>query len=420
MDMLNTRPSLSGAIIALSDSDSMFRSTLISGLISLFTLASVYAQDYGVPLSWRKFTNSRLLAERISISQNAINAFLPQVDSSTGQINGIGFWQAGNVWGVLANQDRLAGTTGNQAAVISNMNTAFGLYANYDQFGFNDDAMWWATSAFYASRAYKDQNMLSHAEAVWNRVSAFQVTPAQASAGSIPGKSFAIQSTCEGHSMAGGVFWRPTSDDQAINSVTTGLFLTLSAFLAETTGDAKYTNAAVAAANWMESLQINSANLILDTVNAADCSRSPSTWIFTYNTGKYIEGLSVLAAVTGDSSWTALMNNILVAGVKSGPWQGSDGIITEGASPASNNDAVGFKAIYIRGLHEAYERSPGNSALQILLHSYFDVQYNALLDLAATGDTYSSDWHGPPQAFTSWGQLAAIDVLTANINTNSP
>ena len=52
----------------------------------------------------------------------------------------------------------------------------------------------------------------------------------------------------------------------------------LSAYLAETTGDAKYLNAAIASATWMKNLQINSDNIILDTVNAKDCSRTPATW----------------------------------------------------------------------------------------------------------------------------------------------
>ncbi|KAJ7595418.1 endo-1,6-alpha-mannosidase [Mycena floridula] len=392
----------------------MFRSALFA--CSLFAL--VAAQDYGVPLGWRKFSNARPKEERILIAQNAINAFMPQLNGGNAQFNGIGFWQSGNVWGVMANTDRLAGTTSNQRQVVDNLNKAFSLYANYDEWGYNDDAMWWATSAFYAYRAYKDETMLSHAKATWDRVSAFQITPKQANAGSIPGKTFPIAGTCEGQTMAGSVFWRPTEDDQGINSVTTGLFLTLSAFLGEATGDAKYTNAAIAAASWIKRLQISPANIILDSVNAKDCGRSPAGWTFTYNTGKFIEGLSVLGVVTGDAAWTSLMHDILVAAVKNGPWQGGNGIITEGASPANNNDAAGFKAVYIRGLHEAYERSPDNRDLQILLHSYFDVQYNALLELAAKGDTYSSAWAGPPQDFTSWGQLAALDVLTANINTN--
>jgi hypothetical protein len=48
---------------------------------------------------------------------------------------GIGYWQSGNVWSAMANQDHFAGTHTNKAAVLSNLNTAFRLHANYDSFG---------------------------------------------------------------------------------------------------------------------------------------------------------------------------------------------------------------------------------------------------------------------------------------------
>ncbi|KAF9263891.1 hypothetical protein L218DRAFT_1031611 [Marasmius fiardii PR-910] len=307
----------------------------------------------------------------------------------------------------MANQDHIAKTTVNHDRVVNGLNIAFSLNANYDKFG------WWAQSAVYAYRAYQDSNLLSHAVATWNRVSAFVITAAQASAGKTSVKNFSLTGTCDGVTMAGGVFWRPTSDDQSVNSVTTGL----SAYLAEITGDAKYKNAAILSAQWIKAHNINSGNIVLDTVNGHDCSRSPASWLFTYNSGKFIEGLSVLAAITGDSQWTSLYTNIANSAMKTNAWEGSDGIITEGASRSQNNDGVGFKAIFIRGLHEAFTRS-SNDALKILIHSYIDVQYNALLDLAASGDTYSSAWHGPSQGFTTWGQLAALDVLVSAIDAN--
>lgn len=56
----------------------------------------------------------------------------------------------------------------------------------------------------------------------------------------------------------------------------------------------------------MKNHNINSNNIVLDTVDAKDCTRSPASWLFTYNSGKYIEGLSVLSDVTGDSQWRSL------------------------------------------------------------------------------------------------------------------
>ncbi|KAJ7330438.1 endo-1,6-alpha-mannosidase [Mycena albidolilacea] len=385
-------------------------------LVSLVSL--VAAQDLGVPLSWRKFSNTRPIAERITIAQNAINQMTPQLDAATGEFNGIEYWQSGNVWSVLANQDHLAGTTTNKALVVNNLNLVFNRWAHYDQFGFNDDAMWWAQAALYGYRAYADTNLLAHAVDVWTHVTGYVITSAQASARKNPNKVFTLESTCDGATMAGGVFWKTSTSDQSVNSITTGLYITLSAFLAEYTKNATYTAAAIQSANWIKAHNINANDLVLDTVNAFDCSTSPASWLFTYNSGKYIEGLSVLGAVTSDTQWSTLAINILNAAVKTTAWEGADGIITEGVSTTSNNDGVGFKAIFIRGIHEAWTRNPNNTALRTLIHSYGDVQYNALLDLAATGSTYSSNWHGPPQAFTSWGQLAALDVLTSNIDTN--
>ncbi|KAF8074664.1 endo-1,6-alpha-mannosidase [Lyophyllum atratum] len=400
---------------------------LLSAPVVLIAIGLVAAQDLGVPLSWRKFSNSRPLSERITLSQNAINAILPQLNSATGEFNGkyfvtgIGYWQSGNVWSAMANQDRLAGTTTNKAQVVNNLKNVFNLRKNYDQYGImtmrygGQQRRYMPTGLMETLPSLPTPSRRGIMSQPYRANSA--LTAAQANAGQLPGKSFSIAPTCDGVTMAGGVFWRPTADDQGINSITTGLYVTVSAFLAEITRDSKYTSAAIQSANWIKAHNMQN-NLVLDTVNGHDCSRSPASWLFTYNSGKFIEGLSVLADVTGDSQWRTLSVNIAAAAMKSAPWQGSDGIVTEGVSTTSNNDGVGFKAIYIRGLCEAFARNPSNSDLRILIHSYADVQYNALLDLAATGSTYSSNWHGPPQSFTSWGQLAALDVFTTAILAN--
>ncbi|KAF5359964.1 hypothetical protein D9757_012145 [Collybiopsis confluens] len=154
-------------------------------------------------------------------------------------------------------------------------------------FRYNDDAMWWATAAYYGYRAYGDDTLLSMATATWDHVSKYVVTKG----GTQPNKKSKVSGKCYGETMAGGVFWRPTANDMSINSITTGLYMTLSAFLAGATGNAKYTNAATLSAQWIQNLQINSDGIVLDSISASDCTRSASTWLFTYNSGKFIEGL---------------------------------------------------------------------------------------------------------------------------------
>ncbi|KZT25179.1 endo-1,6-alpha-mannosidase [Neolentinus lepideus HHB14362 ss-1] len=389
------------------------RSLLFLGICGL-----AWAQDLSVPSSWREPTNSRSYSDRVSIAQNAIDVMTGQLNSANAQFNGLGWWQSGNVWSVMANQDNITGTTTNQAAVVNGLNTGWSLFANYDQYHTTTmlcggrrphttltERMGIPICCSMPSIQIRCPGCLENS----------QVTAAQASSGSTSVKSFSLESTCNGATMAGGVFWRPTSDDQGINSITTGL----GSYLAEATGDGQYSSAATAAASWINSHNLNSGDIVLDTVNANDCSTSPSSWLFTYNTGKFIEGLSVLADVTGDSTWTTLLVNVLAAATHTSAWQGDDGVITEGVSTTTDNDSVGFKAVLIRGLHEAFSRSASNTDLRSLVESYIDVQYNALLELAANGSTYSSSWTGPPQAFTSWGQLAALDVLTSAIDVNN-
>lgn len=90
--------------------------------------------------------------------------------------------------------------------------------------------------------------------------------------------------------------------------------------------------------------------------------------------------LAILGDVTGDTEYTNAAVTSAVAGMKSAPWQGSDGIITEGQdNPSQQNDANGFKGIWIRALGELYRRSGNNKDLQTLIHSYVDVQANTLI-----------------------------------------
>lgn len=122
------------------------------------------------------------------------------------------------------------------------------------------------------------------------------------------------------------------------------LYVTLSAFLAEATGDATYTNAAILSANWIKAHTLNTAdNLVLDTMEANSCTPAPTNVQLTYNSGKFIEGLAVLAKVTGDSQWTDLYTNIAAASAKTNAWAGDNGVITEGADTTANNDSAGFK-----------------------------------------------------------------------------
>ncbi|KAG1800221.1 uncharacterized protein HD556DRAFT_1218149, partial [Suillus plorans] len=122
----------------------------------------------------------------------------------------------------------------------------------------------------------------------------------------------------------------------------------LLAYLVSTARNSTYTDASILSADFIKATNvINSGDLVLDTINTQDCTRFPSSWLFTYSTGKYIEGLSVLGFVTGDTSWTSFMLDNVATSTKVPAWEGSDGIIHRCAYVTDDNDGVGLKGVFL-------------------------------------------------------------------------
>ncbi|KAF5352189.1 hypothetical protein D9758_009255 [Tetrapyrgos nigripes] len=265
-----------------------------------FALGFAFAQDFGVPSSWRKPSTSRSYNERVSIARKAIDAMVPQMDPSSAQFNGLSLWQSGNVFGSMASFDYITGSHVYKDIVMKGLKTMHNRFRP-------DDWEWWATSAFYAYKAYGDSTHLSYAISTWQYVSEYVISPKDAASGSHSRKSFSLATTCDGKTMAGGVFWQTLPDSPVVNSITTGEYMTLSALLAEATGNSTYTKAAILTAQWIENHNINLENLVLDTIDSYTCTKGqPNNMMLTYNSGKYLEGLSVLTDVTGNNFWRSL------------------------------------------------------------------------------------------------------------------
>ncbi|KAG1776400.1 hypothetical protein EV702DRAFT_1046277 [Suillus placidus] len=168
----------------------------------------------------------------------------------------------------------------------------------------------------------------------------------------------------------------------------------LSAYLASTTRNSTYINAAILSANFIKITNNNSRDVVLDTINAQDCTRSSFSWLFTYNTGKYIK-----------ACWTSLSHRqnhlhgkAVNVSLPMAPTYRQRGRWIRGRvslphhSIAIDTWAV-LSAVLICGL-EAWSRNPDNTALRAFIRSYTDAQYNPLLDLAS-GSGSSSTWYSP-------------------------
>lgn len=122
-----------------------------------------------------------------------------------------------------------------------------------------------------ASRAYGDSTALSWAQANWDNVQPYLITSGSTSGN---GKNFQFQSSCNGQSMAGGVWWKDNADDDNINAITTGLFMSLSAMLYEATKDQKYLDAAEANHQFIKNHLYGHAgqDLVDDSISGKTCS----------------------------------------------------------------------------------------------------------------------------------------------------
>lgn len=134
----------------------------------------------------------------------------------------------------------------------------------------------WGIAAMTASRAYGDQTALSWAEDNWNNVYPYFITSGSTSGN---GKNFGFQSSCSGQTMEGGVWWKSTADDDSINAITTGLFMSLSAMLYEATRDQKYLNAAELNYRFIRNHLYGNAgqDLVDDSIHGRDCCEFPSS-----------------------------------------------------------------------------------------------------------------------------------------------
>ncbi|KAK0213933.1 hypothetical protein IW262DRAFT_1466494 [Armillaria fumosa] len=267
-------------------------------------------------------------------------------------------------------------------------------------------------AAARAYEVYQDETFLDYAITSWTSASAYTLSDNDTSSGSMPGKSFIVQDTCQGITMAGGTFWETDQGSAAIDGLATGSYLVVSALLAEATGNKTYLDAAVSSATFIQSHLSNAKHVVQDNISARksdSCSASSAT--SPYNSGLFIEGLTILDSISENATTQTLLRDTVAAAVSNNAWQSDDGII-------ANWDSKVGDLLMMRGLGAMYWRNTTYSDMRNYVKEYIGVQYNAVLDLATTNGTnvYSASWVGPPSSvFSSDNQTIALSVLINGI-----
>ncbi|KAI0029387.1 hypothetical protein K488DRAFT_88779 [Vararia minispora EC-137] len=388
--------------------------------------ASAQSVDFSIPTSWTRPTSSHSYNDRLQIVNDALSPLASLINPSMGTINTpdlVILPQAASLTWVHILHD-----------LYSNSTTYRSLVRNNFQGRLTSDSLIWGLSACYAHRAYSDNSYLQIAQTIWSNTSFYQVTETQAANKSHPARNITIASSCQGSlspnnvSTAGAVFWiQDQAQDSYINGETIGHVLSLKAlvyyltYLSQTvfgtTNQQMYANAAELAASFVRNFLYN--EIVLDGVDVASCTRAATNFGVTYNAGFVLEGLSLLANATANTTWRDFANEVVVSSVNTPLWNNYEGVIVEGVDPDPDNLRYAFKSFLLRGLHTTWLVNSPTSELAQLISAYITVQANALLSDAtiAGSNNYTSNWTGPAlPEFHPASQVTALHALTPFFN----
>ncbi|KZV68208.1 hypothetical protein PENSPDRAFT_26746 [Peniophora sp. CONT] len=316
---------------------------------------------------------------------------------------------------VLASQD-LQSNTSFWSSVVQKTLQLFetGKFQSFNDTGSNKPNVWSGLAGLAAYRAYNATSGLVAAKNSFNVMYADFLSDSAAQSGLYPRT---ISTQC-GSKLGGLLFSNPgNTQDLTVEASVIGPWILLSARLYELTLDPTYLTAAE------QSIQFLSTNLIVSSgsstlvagsyFDATSCSIAKGGFFHADDVGPYMEGLSIVANVTGNRTYTQIMNNLVPSILFYQPWHRSDGVL-------SQDTLYVTKGYLMRGLLEARLRNPSNAALNTLIDSYLTIQYNAVRDNAliiGSSDAYNISWIRYPDesapVYSTVGSIEALDVLNA-------
>ncbi|KAJ7586171.1 hypothetical protein C8J56DRAFT_1165741 [Mycena floridula] len=376
---------------------------------------------------WRKPGFVTTPDRRMSLAQAALEQSVNLLNSTTALITGGDTTTTAMLYSQMARFDQLTNQTVYRNQLKSLFPTVLSLFPDFVNL---DDtyvspfptatALIYGYAAAIGYSTYHEPEFLEWAQQSWNFGMNYTLSQPELDGASTNPRNYTLEAQCAGITMAGGCLAQTNVNGPRINSLSTGSLLVMSALLAESTSNATYLTAARTGATFMHSHLLSVQNIVLDSISAqaTDNCSIVNNRIFGYNQGLTVEGLAVLASLDpGDVETQNLLYSIIVPAVTSLHWHVTDGsgIITDTGKPGSND-------FVINGVIAAYNRNPTNEALRSYLRDYIGVQYNAVLDLATTGnDIYSESWIGasPTAAYSPFAQRAAISVLLAGISVQN-
>lgn len=205
----------------------------------------------------------------------------------------------------------------------------------------------------------------------------------------------------------GGVWW--SAARRYKNAIANELFLLTAARLHQRTNDRLYLDWALREWDWFAaSGMINERGLVNDGLTA-DCRNNGRT-AWTYNQGVILGGLVALHEITGDDGYLAKADLIATAALRD--LTVPPGILAEpceGSASGCGKDGPQFKGIFIRHLHELYQRGQRPEYRDFILANARSLWRNNRNRRNQLG----LSWAGPFDRADAARQSSALDALNA-------
>jgi predicted alpha-1,6-mannanase (GH76 family) len=304
----------------------------------------------------------------------------------TGRWQSTGWWNAANALTAVIRYTRCTGDPSYRGVVATTFRGAQrrrrGGHRGFIN-SFFDDNGWWALAWLDAYDLTADRRYLAAAQAIFahNR-------------GGWDG-------TC-----GGGLWWN--TDRRYKNAITSELFLTLAARLAQRVpDDPQYRDWALRTWDWLAaSGMIGPDGLVNDGLTAGCANNGQTTW--TYNQGVVLGGLAALCELTADQGY--LRHGERIADAALARLGGPAGILAEPCEPSGcDGDQTQFKGIFVRHLHEFQRLSAKPAYRAFILANADSVWRNARNADGQLG----LRWAGPFDKADASRQSSALEVLTA-------
>jgi hypothetical protein len=206
--------------------------------------------------------------------------------NADGSFTDIGWWQYANAYTAAVAYDKYSGSSkfsdqisqGISSLINEGPSSIFAVRGPGLRNEYNDDSLWWALACLDAAETYGDSTLSAQAKALWQWIHDASLISETGIAPDMGGvnRTVVLSNQC---SLEGGVYWTSLSDEDYVNSITTGLMMQMSARLGED-------DVAKTTGNWLRNHTVD-GNAMVTTDGVRGDSCATNTGAYTYNTGMY-------------------------------------------------------------------------------------------------------------------------------------